>query len=108
MDSDDNQIEDTGDCRGGDMLDQEWGKYCDPKDNKWERARDRFANNDAERQAAKLKFFADNIDEDGEEWAEAFFKSEMGDFEQKWGDAQESEKENIWECIKKFSGTKKE
>ena len=72
MDSDDNQIEDTGECRGGDMTQQEWDAYV--KCGAYERTRDRYANNTEERQAEKRAIF-DDVDEPDGEYGKAFFES---------------------------------
>ena len=89
LDSDEGQYEDMGQQRGDDMVDANWNTYTSPEKNLWEKARERFAQNDEKRQAAKIAHFAHNVDEDGEEIGKQFFGGDMADFEQRWGDETE-------------------
>ena len=105
IDSDEGQIELVGDMRGSEMVEAEWNVYTNKECDIWKRARERFLDNDSDRQAVKLKFFADNIEEDGDTIGNEFFNSQV-DFEQRWGDSSEDDKALIWEAIKKYHGAR--
>ena len=70
VDSDEAQIELTGEKRGGEMAQAEWEKYSE--DGYYQRTRDRYASNTEERQAEKRAIF-DEIDPDGE-YGRTFFE----------------------------------
>ena len=101
MDSDDNQIEDTGECRGDDMAQQEWDAYAEK--GHYERTRDRYAGNTAERQAEKRAIF-DEYDDSGETGKQFFECPE--DWDTTFGDMQGEDKATIWGIICKFHGIK--
>ena len=99
VDSDDSQMELTGDMRGGEMAQAEWEVY--EGSGTWAKARARYENNDDERKKEKRAIFDEVAD--GEPIGEWFWE-DQSQWETYWGDLAGDAKDPVWAVIRNFHG----
>ena len=103
VDSDDAQIDLVGEMRGERMVDMEWEMF---EKCLWDRCRDRYDGNTAERKKEKIDFFIAEIgdDEEDQKLVEDFFEGDKDDFTLTWTDNSAEQREQFMDAIIKFYG----
>ena len=103
VDSDDAQIELVGEMRGGRMVNLEWAAF---ESCLWDRCRERYDGNTAERKKEKIDFFIAELGDDEEDvkGVKDFFESDKDDFLMYFTDKSDDDKLPFMDAIIKFYG----